>query len=56
VIKFDDLLLVATAAVVVPLVLGLLPAVKVPAVVFETSTKHELIVIPGRPAKRSPTR
>ncbi len=35
VIKFDNLLLIATVAVVMPLVLGLLPAVKVPAVVFE---------------------
>jgi Kef-type K+ transport system membrane component KefB len=35
VIKFDNLLLVAAVAVVVPLALGLLPAVKVPAVVFE---------------------
>ena len=34
-IRFNSLLLVAAVAVVVPLVLGLLAAVKVPAVVFE---------------------
>lgn len=34
-IEFNSLLLVAAVAVVVPLVLGLIPAVKVPAVVFE---------------------
>ena len=34
-IQFNSLLLVATVAVLVPLILGLVPAIKVPAVVFE---------------------
>ena len=34
-IQFNSLLLVATVAVLVPLLLGLVPAVKVPSVVFE---------------------